>query len=157
MQLAAALLDVVEVLDAVDIDEGARLRQSHAHERDEAVATRQHLGILAVLVEKLYSLLDGGGTRVFECGWGHLRASFPLLDAPLASWICFQSRSGLAGISTCLMPRGASASHMALMTAMELAIVPASPMPLTPSSLVGGGGIVRPSSNIGNSLALGSR
>ena len=40
-------------------------------------------------------------------------------------------------MSTCLMPNGLSASQMALITAIELAMVPASPMPLTPSSFVG--------------------
>ena len=44
----------------------------------------------------------------------------------------------------------------ALVTAAEAAIVPASPMPLTPSELTGYGVSVRSSSNDGTSAALGS-
>ena len=50
-----------------------------------------------------------------------------------------QSLSGLAGMSTCLIPSGLSASQIALITAALAAIVPASPIPFTPSSLVGDG------------------
>src|SRR5690348_682017 len=129
VQLASLLLDVVELLDAVDVDERLRLRQAQSHERDQAVPACQHLGVLAELLEQLRRLIHGGGTGVFESGWNHLRA--PLIIA--------QSLSGLAGMSTCLMPSGLSASQIALMTAALAAIVPASPMPLTPRSLVGDG------------------
>ena len=54
-------LDVVEPLDAVDVDERRRLREPQAHQRDQAVAAGQHLGVLAVLVQQLRRLLDGGG------------------------------------------------------------------------------------------------
>src|SRR6202521_268268 len=157
VELGPAFLDVVEFLDAVDVDERLGLRETQAHQGYQAVPARQHLGVVAVLVQQLGSLLDGGGAGVFECGRDHLCASFPWFEPACASWICFQTRSGLAGMSTCLMPNGDSASQTALMIAAELAIVPASPMPLTPSSLVGDGVMVRPSSNFGNSLALGTR
>src|SRR5260370_25458956 len=115
---------------------------------------RQHLGVLAVLVEKLRRLVDRGGACVFECGRDHLRASFPSWDMPRALSISFHSRSGLAGMSTCLIPKGARASQMALMTAALAAIVPASPIPLTPSSLLGLGVTLRSSTISGISFAV---
>ena len=60
-------------------------------------------------------------------------------------------------MSTCLMPKGFSASTMALMTAALAAMVPASPMPFTPSSLVGLGVMVRSRIGVGISLAVGTR
>ena len=76
-------------------------------------------------------------------------------DFARASWICFHNRSGLAGMSTCLMPSGVSASVMALMTAALAAMVPASPIPFTPSSLTGVGVTVLSSVMVGISLAVG--
>src|SRR5947209_9918351 len=126
-QLVTVLLDVVELLDPVDVDERRGLRQAEPHERNQAVAAGKHLGVLAKLAEQLRRLVDRGGARVFECSRYHWRASF----------IIFQSLSGLAGMSTCLIPSGLSASQTALITAALAAIVPASPIPLPPRSLVG--------------------
>ena len=58
MQLVALGLDVVESLDAVDVDEGLGLGEAKPHQRDEAVAARQHLGILSKLVKQLDRLID---------------------------------------------------------------------------------------------------
>ena len=54
------------------------------------------------------------------------------------------------------MPSGRSASMTALTTAGVAAIVPASPMPLTPSEFDGDGVSVRSISNDGISAAVGS-
>ena len=50
-----------------------------------------------------------------------------------------QMRAGVAGISMCVMPSGASASQTALMVAASEPTVPASPTPFAPSefTLVG--------------------
>ena len=56
-----------------------------------------------------------------------------------APWIAFHTLSGLAGIGTSVTPRPDRASTMALITAGAAPIVPASPMPLTPSGFVGDG------------------
>ena len=63
--------------------------------------------------------------------------------APPPFCIASQTRAGCSGISRCLMPRWLSASTAALTTAAVAAIVPASPMPLTPSGFVGDGVTVR--------------
>ena len=75
----------------------------------------------------------------------------------LAPWIAFHTLSGLAGIGTSVTPRPDRASTMALITAGAAPIVPASPMPLTPSGLVGDGVTVWPSVSDGTSLAAGTR
>ena len=46
-----------------------------------------------------------------------------------------QTRAGVSGLSMWLMPSGASASHTAFTTRGADAIVPASPIPFTPSGL----------------------
>src|SRR6266566_491691 len=62
------------------------------------------------------------------------------------------TRSGVAGISSLLLP---IASVMALMTAAEAPIAPASPQPLTPSGLPGHSVVVCDSLNDGRSSARG--
>ena len=57
-ELLPVLFDVVQVLDAVDVDQRAWLREAQPHQRDEAVPTRQHLRILPVFAEQLGCLLD---------------------------------------------------------------------------------------------------
>jgi len=63
--------------------------------------------------------------------------------------------SGVAGMSTSLTPKGDRASTTALITATLDAIVPASPIPLTPSGLVGLGVTVAAVSKDGRSGAVG--
>src|SRR5437773_737644 len=105
-QLVPVFVDVVEVLQAVDVDDCRRLRESEPHQRNQAVPTGEHLCVLSIFAEQLGRLLHRGGTCVFECGWNHL----------LAPFIMCQSLFGVAGMSTCLMPSGLSASQMALIT-----------------------------------------
>jgi len=59
-------------------------------------------------------------------------------------------------MSMYVMPSWRSASMTALTTAGVAAIVPASPMPLTPSEFDGDGVTVRSVSNTGSSPAVGS-
>src|SRR6478736_262530 len=66
--------------------------------------------------------------------------------------IARQTRSGVAGISSLLLP---IASVMALMTAADAPIAPASPQPLTPSGLPGHSVVVCDSLNDGRSSARG--
>src|SRR5271169_276273 len=67
-------------------------------------------------------------------------------------WIACHTRSGVAGISSLLLP---IASVMALMTAAEAPIAPASPQPLTPRGLPGHSVVVWFKLNDGRSSARG--
>jgi hypothetical protein len=75
---------------------------------------------------------------------------------PRAAWIASYTRTGVCGMSSDSTPSGLSASSTAAATAGVAAIVPASPMPLTPSELVGDGVSVRSVSKRGTSAAVGS-
>ena len=65
------------------------------------------------------------------------------------------TRPGCIGISRCRTPSPESASTAALTTHAVAAIVPASPMPFTPSGLEGDGVTVRAESMRGSSAADG--
>src|SRR4029077_19956262 len=73
----------------------------------------------------------------------------PYFALPL---IACQTRSGVAGISSLLLP---IASVIALITAADAPIAPASPQPLTPSGLPGQSVVVCDSLNDGKSSARG--
>ena len=66
------------------------------------------------------------------------------------------TRIGDAGMATSVTPSGRSASTIALMTAGVDPIVPASPMPFTPSGLVGLGVTVWSMTMAGTSAAAGT-
>ncbi len=70
--------------------------------------------------------------------------------------MAFHTFSGVAGRSTSVTPMWERASTTALMTAGGEAMVPASPMPFTPSGFVGLGVQVRWSSKFGSSGAPGT-
>src|SRR5687768_14674047 len=70
--------------------------------------------------------------------------------------IALHTRSGVRGISMCLIPRYLTASTTAFATAGVDAIVPASPAPFAPIALTGLGVTVRPSSYDGTMLAFGT-
>ena len=57
------------------------------------------------------------------------------IELSLAAWIASHTRSGVAGMSMCRTPRCATASTTAFWTAGVAPMVPASPMPFTPSGL----------------------
>src|ERR671918_2671559 len=90
----------------------------------------QQLGVVAVLAEQAHGLVDAGRPLVVECGGDHRASS-------RASRIRFHTRSGVAGMVMSVMPSGARASTMALTTVGVDTMVPASPIPFTPSGLVG--------------------
>src|SRR5712691_9348477 len=79
-------------------------------------------------------MVDGLGPRAVERRRDHAAPPFPR-----ASWIARQTRSGDAGLPMSVTPRWLTASITALNTAGGAAIVPASPIPLTPSGFVGDG------------------
>ncbi len=80
-----------------------------------------------------------------------------LLLALRAALIAVQTLCGLAGIGTSCTPSPESASTTPLMIVDAAPMVPASPMPLTPSWLVGDGVTVWPVVIDGTSLAAGTR
>src|SRR5207302_168851 len=75
--------------------------------------------------------------------------------APLAR-MARQSFSGVSGMSRCLMPSGESASMTAFTAAGVEAMVPASPIPFTPSGFVLVSVSVLSRSNAGTSSAVGT-
>src|SRR5690606_4852547 len=99
----------------------------------EAVTAGEELGLVAVLSDEADRFLGRTGPDVLELGGDHVLAPF------VAVWMAVQTLIGLAGMGTSRTPRSESASTMALMTAGAAPMVPASPMPLTPSWLVGEG------------------
>src|SRR5699024_3440031 len=89
----------------------------------------------------------GGG--VIESGGDH--------RAPAPSCMAFHTRIGVHGMSMSCTPRWRTASTTALTTAGVDAIVPASPPPLTPRTVLVAGGSVRWVVNAGTSPAEGRR
>src|SRR6267378_1319784 len=84
---------------------------------------------IAVLAELLDRLFDRGGRLIREWVRDHRRPS-------PAARIARQIFSDVSGMSMCLTPSGDSASMTALTAAGVDPIVPASPMPFTPSGFV---------------------
>src|SRR5207245_11447546 len=72
-----------------------------------------------------------------------------------AAWIARHTRSGVAGMSSWVMPSGASASSTAFIAAGRAPTEPASPAPLTPSGLVLAGTSWLATANDGRSVARG--
>src|SRR5262249_8832986 len=99
-------------------------------------------GFLA-LGEQARGLVDGRGAMI----GGGIHVS-----SPSQPWIACQTRSGVAGISSLLLP---IASVIALITAADAPIAPASPQPLMPSGLLGHSVVVWLSLNDGRSSARG--
>src|SRR5207245_7885882 len=77
-------------------------------------------------------------------------------DPPFSCIRC-QCFWGLAGMSMSFTPNGLRASATAFISAAVDAMVPASPIPLTPSGLVGLGVTSDSVSNMGRSDAVGIR
>jgi hypothetical protein len=75
----------------------------------------------------------------------------------VAAWIVRHTVWGEAGMGTSFTPSPDRASTMALMTAGAAPMVPASPMPFTPSGLVGEGVTVWSVTIDGTSEAAGIR
>src|SRR5213592_2983831 len=114
------------------------------------MAAGQELRLVSQPAEELDRVIDRLGPLVLERGRDH-RAP------PFACWIVRQTFSGLAGRGTSVTPRCDNASITALITAGGDAIVPVSPTPFTPSSLLVDGVTSRPTSISGTSVAAGTR
>src|SRR4029450_10378667 len=110
----------------------------------------QQLGVVPVLGQQPDGFVDAGRALVVECCGDHACPS-------RASRMAAHTRSGVAGMAMSVIPSGARASTMALMTVGVDTIVPASPMPLTPSGLVGLGVTVWSSLMFGTSAAEGTQ
>src|ERR1700687_4795333 len=142
------LANVVKVADPADVDQERRRREPELHQRDQAVTAGQDFCLLAMLDQLRHRLRQRSRGDVVERGWNHR------FVPPLRCIMC-QIFSGVAGMSTSLTPKGDRASTTALITATLDAIVPASPIPLTPSGLVGLGVTVAAVSKDGRSGAVG--
>jgi hypothetical protein len=68
----AVLTDVAEVVEPPDVDEQRRPREPEPQQRDQRVAAREHLRVLAA--EQLDRFGDRSGARVLEGGRDHVRA-----------------------------------------------------------------------------------
>src|SRR5206468_8913538 len=145
---AILALDLTEAGDAADVDQQFGLGEPELHQGNETVAAGQHLRV-ARPTECFDRLVDGRGRCVGERVRDHRRAS------PALRMAC-QTFSAVSGMSICLMPSGDSASITALTIAGVDAIVPASPIPLTPSGFVFVSVTVWSSANGGTSAAVGT-
>jgi hypothetical protein len=79
--LAVDLADAVEAGHAADVDEQARLRQPVFHERQEAVATGQDLGLTPVVGQQPQGVVQAHGPEVLELRRDHRRSSPSLPSA----------------------------------------------------------------------------
>ena len=132
MHRVAVDRDALQVtVERPDIHDHTRRDQPEPHEWDQALASGQQLGLVAVLSQRGECLVGRTGPDVVECSRNH--------DAPpVASSMARRTFFGEAGMVTSVTPIGRSASTTAFITAGVEVMVPASPMPFTPSGLVGG-------------------
>ena len=72
--VVAGVADVRQVAEAADVDEHARLREAQLHQRQQAVAAGEELGVVAVLADEADGLVGGTGTDVVEGGGNHVVA-----------------------------------------------------------------------------------
>src|SRR5262249_27241439 len=130
--VVTGVADVRQVGDAADVHEDAGLGQPQLHERQQAVAAGEELGFVPVLGDE-GNRFGGPGADVVELGRDH--------EGPpeRARLMASQTLWGEAGMAMSRTPMSERASTMALMTAGAAPMVPASPMPFTPSGLVGDG------------------
>src|SRR4029453_7109206 len=122
--------------------------QAELEQRDEALATGQHLGP-GVGADDREGLLDRGRTVVGERCRDH---AWP----PFEPCIARHTVCGVYGMSRWRIPSGLSASITALATAAVLAIAPAPRTLLPPSGLTGDGVTVSSSSMFGRYEARGT-
>jgi hypothetical protein len=66
---AAGLANGIQVRDPRDVDHDLRAREAQLHRGDQAVAAREHLGVVAVTHEQRQRFIDRRGADVVEiCG-----------------------------------------------------------------------------------------
>src|SRR5439155_3019615 len=95
-QEAVGLLDVREPGNSVDVDDVLRGGQAELHERDETLATGQHLRVVAKPGEQPCRLADRCGSVVLEGGRNHRGPPWPAAErGPSSSSIVLLSRPDL--------------------------------------------------------------
>ena len=127
-------------LDQLQVDEDRRLGQAEVHRRDQALAARQRLGLVAVLGqrgERPPPTSRGGGTGRPPASRPGARRIEPRVRARGAS-SCEHGRRRDGGLDDSTS-NSASASATALAIAAAGPIVPDSPTPFTPSAVVADG------------------
>jgi hypothetical protein len=118
--------DAAQFGDAADVDQRLGRGQAQLQQRHETVAAGQKLGA-RVCRQELMHVGHRAGAVVVEVRGKHGYAPF------LARATARHTRSGVSGICSDSTPNGRKASITALYTVAVDAIVPASPIPLTPS------------------------
>src|SRR5690606_17904958 len=146
--VVVVVADLVQARHPSDVHHRLGREQPQLHHGDEAHAAGHHLGELGVCQGR-HRFLEAGGSDVIEAPGVHQLSL-------LASWIACHTRFGRNGMSMWVTPSGRRASTTALTIVWAEAIVPASPIPFTPSGLMSVGVTVRASSKRGRSEAVGS-
>ena len=78
-------LDGVEAGHPVDVHQRGRRREPHGEQREQRLATGEHLGALTLVREDREGLVEGAGVGVTEGSWFH-RLSVP------SPWLCRAAR-----------------------------------------------------------------
>ena len=65
-EAVAAFTNVAEVGDPADVDDEPRRGEAELHRRNQAVAARQQLGLVAMLHEQRDRLVEGRGPVILE-------------------------------------------------------------------------------------------
>ena len=130
-------MHAAQLVEATEVDQQLRVGEAEPQQRHQALPPGDHLGVVAGIGERPHRLVWRLWLDVVERRRDH-RASPPLVAAepllpPRAAWMARHTRWAVQGIVMSRTPIGRSASTMLLTTAGVDAIVPASPMPLTPS------------------------
>ena len=81
-QTALVLPDEEQLVDAVEINEHGRLRQSKVHCRHQALSSGQELGIAAIVREQTQRLVNGARRVVIKGGGFHLACPLLRLHMP---------------------------------------------------------------------------
>ena len=98
-----------QLVDAVEIDEHGRLRQSKVHCRHQALSPGQEFGITAIVREQTQRFVNGAGRVVVEgCGF-HLARPLPWMQLPVAGGL-YESEATVFYSSTNATARQKAAS-----------------------------------------------
>ena len=146
---AVVAVEAAQLADAADVDQQRRRREAQLHQREQRVAARKQLRVLAALAERRDGLVDAAHSLVVELGRDHcappssgLVGPLPAAPSPCSptsrpcsvargppppSWaasIACRTRIGVNGMSIHSTPSGRRASCTAPATAGVAAIVP---------------------------------
>src|SRR5262249_40044425 len=127
-----ALFDILQLLDAGDVDHKIGLYQAQVQKRPERLPACKQFDGRVVRARKADSRRNVGRTRIVKTDWlhGELRR---------ARAIPVRIPRGVIGDTSISTPSGRKASLTALAMAAGGAIAPPSPIPLTPNSVCGAG------------------